>query len=338
MGELNLSIWITTICNFQCIYCYELNYKELVMSKTNAKQTVTFVIEYMGKMNIEYCNIHFHGGEPLLFSNIIWYFVKEFKRYTKYQFEYSITTNGTIYSDKIKKFIVREIHNISFSIDGPKYIFDLCRKSKNNKDYYDIIIANAKSLLKCRDDVRIRITVVPENVDYLFENIQYFMELGFKYITHAIDYCNKGWTDYSFDQYYKQILRLRSYIKEYKVHSLVIDGTKDIELRSRGKCQGGIYSLNIYPDGTIYPCTIIAGNNLYEIGDINTGINDNWLTQLDSINELCIEECQGCSLIESCFSNRCRLFNKVLTGSYQKPSGNVCAVQNIMFRLHNASI
>jgi uncharacterized protein len=338
MGELNITLWITTICNFKCIYCYELNHEELAMSENDAKDTVIFIINYMDKMNINMCNIHFHGGEPFLYSNIVWYFIKKFKNYSEYKFTFSVTTNGTITSEEIEENLVNEISNISFSIDGPKYIFDLFRKSKNSKDYYDIIMANAKAMLKRKNDVRIRLTIVPETAGYLFENIKYFIDLGFKYISHSIDYTNKEWTEDLFNQYFHQIRKLRSYIKEFSLNNLVIDGSKNTDLLKRGKCQGGVYSLTIYPNGKIYPCTIVSGDDSYLIGNIKTGIKKDWIIELESINELCIDECQGCTLIESCFSNRCRFYNKVLTGYYQKPSGNICAVQNIMHKLHSIYI
>jgi uncharacterized protein len=96
---------------------------------------------------------------------------------------------------------------------------------------------------------------------------------------------------------------------------------------------GGITDLTIYPNGDLYPCCAMAGKKEFCIGNVYGGVHEHWENKLKNINDLEINECSGCTVLENCMANRCRLFNKVLTGYYNKPSDVICWRENIQHRL-----
>lgn len=161
------AIWVTTKCNMRCSYCYEGNDKDShFMDKKTADETIKFVIEKINKSDMTI--IDFHGGEPLLNFPAIKYIVdKLHNEYRDYKFSFGITTNGTICTPEILEFLSHNFgYSLTVSLDGTKKAHEANRKLSNGRGTYYEALRTAMALLtdKQRCDVRIRMTVVPNNI------------------------------------------------------------------------------------------------------------------------------------------------------------------------------
>jgi sulfatase maturation enzyme AslB (radical SAM superfamily) len=113
-----ISFFTTNECNLACSYCYEKN-------KNNQNADFVIAKEIIDNSFIKYSNkkvvFDFFGGEPFL--NFI--FIKKVvdyieKKYIDKQFAFSVSTNGTILTEKVKKFLIahRRKIEVGLSLDG----------------------------------------------------------------------------------------------------------------------------------------------------------------------------------------------------------------------------
>ena len=328
MVELSVSIWCTMQCNFCCTYCYEKDYdsNQISMSLDTAGDVVRYLEKYMEDNGYTKCKIHFHGGEPLLNFQIIEYIVNLTQNSTK-SFDYEITTNASILDENIIDFLYNNNFSVAVSLDGTQETFSLGRKSKSGHDEYNNVVNNVHRLQKRGCSVSARMTVVPQTAFRFFENVSSLISNGMKKIDVSFDYENSIWERKDYEILVSETLKVQKYIKE-KCEEIVFSGPGEGIPRELSKCNGGISTFSISCEGYIYPCIFVFGKEEFKIGNIVEGISPNWKEKIEKINQMKMIECEGCSMLPLCFSNKCRMFNYKVNHDYTKPSDNVCAMNN----------
>lgn len=334
MGLMVLNLWVTTKCNFNCTYCYE---KNVITSKKNmtyavAYDTVKYIVNFLKKNRVRQCNINFHGGEPLLNDKVIWLIIDELRRKSKCEFKFSMTTNGSLLNSKLINKISMGMNRISVSIDGDWNTFQKNRGMTINEEKYNHILQNAIMTQAIGVDTIIRMTLIPEQVSLFFENIQFFLKKGLLKIEYALDVQNSVWSMHMVDILLQQIEQVREYILKNNIEA-EIDGIEPEVLHNCGDCQGGINNLNIDVDGNIYPCVFSIGNKQFLIGDVYSGIDSAWFSELEKINQIEMILCNGCNFLPCCMGKKCKIFNYILTGSYGLTNENVCLFQHFKYKL-----
>ncbi len=332
MDNLLFTIWVTTACNLKCKYCYEGNEKpKLYLNKVNANKCIKFILKTLNRQKVVKARIIFHGGEPSLNMEIIKYLIFELSKYeNKYIFEYGITTNGYNLAKEDKEYILNHIDDITVSIDGNKESHDVERLDYAGKGCFDKVIKNA-IYLNTKKIIRIRMTVTPNNVRKLSKNVIFLIESGFKVIIPGMDYAGK-WNKELINILKAEITLVKSYI--VGLNDVSVAMTSKEQFSKKEVCEGGHGSFHLSADGFIYPCAYTVGKLQYIIGTFNKGIDKHRLSELDIINNKDVDDCLGCTYYHYCLTKRCKFFNKELTGSYYKPSGVVCAVENILLELN----
>ena len=331
---LNLTIWTTSECNLRCKYCYEKENKYPKKNSIDKTILINYIKDRIIQTNFdEYIVIQFHGGEPLLNFEMIRDFVEiiesiKDKRIIKYGF----TTNGTIWNEEIKSFLIKYKDSfngyISISIDGNKESHNLNRKFISGKETFDYVIETSKELLSIFPRLRVRSTISHNTITNLYNNILFLILNGFKQIAISFDIFSSDWNEKSIniiEKEYDKILHLLNTNLLYDVELSIID--EIIKLKCK-KCICNI-SENIYIDGYIYPCTFVVGIKEYIIGDIYNGINKEKINLLEKINLIDNTICKGCKNIEYCSSNRCKFLNKSITGDFYTPPIIECVLENI---------
>ena len=104
-------------------------------------------------------------------------------------------------------------------------------------------------------------------------------------------------------------------------------------IRKKGRCVVGTYHFQIYPDGNIYPCSVVAGIPKYCIGNVNEGLDELKVKQLNFLMNPVVSECSACKYYNYCETCRCYFVNEALTGNMYTPSGVVCAMEHLKIRL-----
>lgn len=336
--QLSFSVWVTTACNLKCRYCYEgVDKSKLYLNSDKAAEVVDYIkakanhTERTQNAVIEKINIGLHGGEPLLNFRIIKEFVNIAADVLKeYELSYQLTTNGTILDDEILSFLKDNIGHLTVSFDGDKATHDLNRLDCSGKGTYDIVRSNSLKLLKeFGNSLRIRMTFNSETVEKLYDNISHMVDSGFKIIIAQPDIFDKKWNNESVKALESEILKL----KELKApEDTYINLKEPVVMIKKGICSIESDGENIYPDGTIYGCTMATGNPDFRIGNIENGIDNSIIQSIMIHSESKMEKCSGCSFSSYCDCVRCRIINKIVNDDYCDPIGIQCALNNILIR------
>lgn len=333
---MSVCVWITGRCNMDCTYCYEVNKNQLDMSTETIKNTIDFVVKNGYLKNNK--NISFHGGEPLLNFDGIKYFVEHIEALTGESYEYAFTTNGTILDDNICEYIKEKNFEVSVSIDGDRNVYDINRKSVNGKSTFDLAIKNAKKLRDNGIYVRIRGTFDTKTLPYLEKSVDYFVKEGFKCIVMAPNEFDENWND------------SHAETLEYNIRNIYEKYNRDTELAisliyygksEKSVCNYGKKSINIDSNGNIYPCTQTVGQNIYCIGNIAEGIDEDLRISLMNRVECRNEEefiCDSCENRNWCSGYRCRMLNELVNGNANEPMFVNCVMENINYSIATDNI
>lgn len=327
-------LWVTTDCNLACRYCYEGDSKpRLKMSIDTVEKSIEFMVDTLKYVKDKTIIIPIHGGEPFLEFNTIKYIVKRCKEaFIDKDIIFPITTNGTVLNTEMLDFIKNNSIDITLSIDGTSDTHNKMRPFKNGKGSHAIVLENGKKLLHNSPEMRVRVTFDSETVCYLYDDIKFLIDQGFKCIAPAPNLFDKRWNESHIKTLERQLIKIKKYIENTDE---VLVSMLDKNLYSvKGPCMGGMSSFNIYPNGDIYPCTLTVGNDEFCIGNIYNEVDKNKRDKLLSYSACENEDCSGCGLSGYCSGSRCKMVNKLLTNDYCLPSPVECTIEHLKYKLN----
>lgn len=353
---------VTDGCNLACKYCYQINKGKRAMSFETAKKFVDLVLSgekgfhnYISYDNSEAIILEFIGGEPLLevelIDKICDYFMTraiEMMHPWAENMMISICSNGTLYKDpKVQRFLNKWKYRLSFSItiDGNKELHDSCRVFPDGSPSYDLAVEGAKDWISKGGYMGSKITIAPENVQYLEEAIIHMMDLGYTEINVNCVY-EKGWTTEHAKELYKQMKSLSNYFIDNKIdfeHDMFCSLYNEDYFKPKKEhendnwCGGNGQMISVDPDGIIFPCIRYMESSLgtdqepYSIGDVDKGICQ---TECDKCRVDCLskitrrsqstDECFYCPIAEGC--SWCTAYNYQIFGTPDKRATYICAM------------
>lgn len=298
-------------CNLKCAYCFgeKYNLDRLLMSHEVAEKSVDFMIE--NSKNQKELSLSFFGGEPLLNFPVVEHavrYAKEIgKRYRK-NFNFHVTTNGTLLDPEIIEFLVENKFSLIISLDGPKEINDSMRKFSGGKGSYDVVCRNIKAILSRCDafpGFTVRSTFTKKNLD--IENLaMHLASLGCRDI--SVEPCVteieelrikeedlkelKYNYDVFADRYLDEIQCGRYFSFFHLRQTMNQTHCRNFRLTQCGAGQG---YLAVGADGRLYPCHEFVGQEQYVLGDVFNGIkNSNIQMTFLSAHVRNKKECMQC--------------------------------------------
>jgi len=312
-NELNLTIMLTSKCNFRCTYCFQSE-KSTSIDDMLANSIIKFINSKLAESNEKRIKIVWFGGEPLLL-----------KKYISY------ITNNINHTEELTS----EIYTNGYLLDSTfiKSIHDSRRMLENGKGTYDKIIKNLRLLVKKNSPAIITVTSVldKQNVDLypkLVEDLFLFKDkihMDFSF-TNSYDGENPDILDRKEIAHYEK--KYYSLLKEKGVG--VINEPRIIPISCIAE---NINSFFISPDKNIYKCMTASENKESKIGELNYEgeavlINDKFNSWVD--NSLIIsDECVDCNLLPLCMGG-CPL---VRLGDHPNENEDVCYYQKDRGRL-----
>lgn len=176
----NVTIQVTQNCNFRCEYCAFTDNNGITRTHNSKKMNWTTMkksIDFIHNISIDsnQITIGFYGGEPFLETELL----KRAISYSNNLFIgksilYAITTNASLLTDDILNYLNNYNVSLTISLDGPKHINDIYRKSNHlEKSSYEYaknaiksIVNNYKNLAKY---LTINMVLIPQHdfKDYL---------------------------------------------------------------------------------------------------------------------------------------------------------------------------
>lgn len=334
---MKIAVFLTRDCNLKCNYCYVGEKEHVNMSIETADKVIKFIdnkaknIEYLRNNTVK---VVLHGGEPLLNYEVLKYIVEKLGSKVDYNVIFDMTTNGTILNSDILA-TLKKIHNISVSIDGGNEVHDLNRVLKNGQGTFNIVKKNIEKMKSEGIKIRARGTYNSNTCKYLYNSIDNIADLDVECIVMHPDISDKNWKNEDFEVIFSQFKKTENdnNIKNRCENISIID-ISDFAYK-KGSCFGGIADFGIDYNGDIYPCIMAVGNEEFLIGNVyNDLLNQNKINYLSTLN-IDNEICQGCSRMEYCNGNRCKIINKLDTGDFFTPNGIRCKLEELEIKKYN---
>lgn len=278
-----ISFFLTTKCNLCCRYCYNAKERNSVQEQTIPMEIAKAGVDWYFANN-DSRHIRFYGpGEP----------TQEFekmKQITEYAKSHSnggdnvtaeIQTNG-VFTEDVRHWILDNINIVWLSFDGMKDIQNYNRPlNPKYKEVFqgrtsgEVLENNARWLIKNKGDrdlmVGARVTITDKNINTQTEMVDYFYNLGIRYVwTNPLFYdvgqmpvCKDDTkrNSYNFDMelYVDNYLRAYYYAKSKGMFwgsflTINFDGESSYHCR----CCTPLNAPHFTPDGYISACDMVV--------------------------------------------------------------------------------
>jgi uncharacterized protein len=282
---------VNTGCNLSCTYCYKEDLDTPSKGRKMAFETAVQSIDLLLKESPDRdsYNVVFFGGEPLsnlsLIRQVVDHAEPRFAALGK-KVNFTLTTNATLLTEDIVDWLDAHRFGLTVSMDGPKALHDLNRKTVGGKGSYEAVAAKARMLLAryrsrpvgARVTLTAGVTAIEEIWDHLKNDIG-FAEVGFSPVTSGpMTAFNLTGDELSavFEgmkalgrRYRDEALAGRN-IGFSNMHQLMQDLW---EGRSKAlPCGAGIGMLAVDHQGGLNLCHRFTGSDMDLYGDVRTGI------------------------------------------------------------------
>ncbi|MBL6956671.1 MAG: nif11-like peptide radical SAM maturase [Chlorobium phaeobacteroides] len=342
----NIALFITQNCNLACTYCYgkEGGYGSSGhMNSATARKAIDWLIKQSG--DIKTLGVAFFGGEPLLNFSLM----KKVVEYARQRgaesnkdFEFSITTNGSLLTDEKIAFLNENKINPIVSFDGSKDVQDAQRPFKGGQGSYDVIEPKIRKLLETFPNATARgtlkgatkpkeVTVALNNIGFrsthmtiaspsLFDAPDKRMEeeCGSRSMTTDLDL---GAEDLLVSIKSRDADRL-SWLKENGDLVSRLTAFVNKEKKYFG-CGAGRAYVGVDNTGGVFLCARFVGTKEYKLGNVFEGQPSREKYMNSPIRT--VEECKNCFARYIC-GGGCYHENVGASGAADKPSVSYCRI------------
>ncbi|RDY29307.1 radical SAM/SPASM domain-containing protein [Lachnotalea glycerini] len=343
-----MKILLTNRCNLNCTYCYEGTKGNGDLDFSTGRLAIDYyldkfkdVLRIVGSVPIVY-----HGGEPLLkfdlLKNLSEYAIRQ-SELLQLKCDFSFTTNGVLLTEEMVAFLKKNNFTVNISLDGQKKFHNQNRVDYQNHGTFDKIFENAHMIQAALNHkFAIRMTVTRDSIEYMTENVRYFVNNGFDNINIALDYFS-DWGDNL--KYIKtEFEKLEKYYLEYrKVHKLVIDifdGKIPLLFTDEEPlfCNAGFEDYVLDVDGMYFPC-FYGMKKGFDIGNVTSGIDGRLRNRKirDALYNKTVqfEECKQCTIQKFCHSHKCGFLNYDTTGYLNVANKVLCQQEKSLYPILN---
>src|SRR3989338_208644 len=300
-----LRFLLTFDCNLECKYCQIKTNLFSEYNKPITREEIDKSFELFKKNTNEYHTISMSGGEPTLNFELVKYIVEKTKKELKPgKYRIVLSSNGTMITDGIADYIVKENLLPIISLDGREEDNKM-RVYRNGLESYKIVLAGLEKLKKhkCKK-IAISMTIGThniKNIKKIMKNIINEIEpvsVGYNFV-HYPYFDNQHYSLPNIDDYSKAVIHIFTELRKHKIYDDQFFRRLQpfVERKVRIKeCSALGGALNLVPGGLIGPCkTLLTSRHFSQPINITEKIADSKIfTEFSNRNTLSLEECQNC--------------------------------------------
>ena len=228
------------------------------------------------------------------------------------------------------------------SIDGDELTHNRHRTLINGTGSFNKVFPKIELLKQYQQWLGARMTVYPDTVSKLLQNIDFLYHNGINQFIIGICY-GPQWDNSSLDIYEKQLKEVGNYYKN-KVHNneqirmTLFEKKKSNCYENLWGCSAGRNGMAIASNGDIYPCSKFTGLEKYScpeflLGNVNIGItNLIGREKLFTITNKNFKQCEQCNESDSC-TGGCPAENYNQNRSIYIPCKDQCEITKIQNRV-----
>jgi sulfatase maturation enzyme AslB (radical SAM superfamily) len=261
------------------------------------KETLDKAMQWI-TINVSSPFVSFFGGEPMLEYQKIKYAIKTYPN-----IRFGLSTNISLLTPSVVKFFLEHDVRLLLSIDGFGEIYELTRGKGN----FSKIAPMLPILGEIYSNAIFRLTVTPKNIKYLAGTIAAGLQLGFTNFHAVPNGIDSEWNAESYKEMEKQlhiiasIPQLKKSFRTFKDYAYRLQDDTD-QLR----CCDGVVTIGITTDGRFTLCAEQTDNNIFIVGDIYNGIDQNKVNYFQNQITPCEISCKANRICrrEACYSRR----------------------------------
>ncbi|MEW6741681.1 MAG: radical SAM protein [Planctomycetota bacterium] len=332
-----LTLTVTGRCNLRCSYCFgekEYMHQKEVMTGDVARRALDVL--FQGDVQTAR-RVEFFGGEPLLAFDTM----REAVEYTEargYRVGFAVTTNGSLLSPGVARFLGDHRFDVSVSLDGPPRHHDGPRKLPSGAGSAGAVLRGLECLRRFAPNVKTQINTVltHRSIQHAVEIIEFLLGEGFRNI--YLCPVRGGGNEFAFTESdhatFRDLQRL--------IVSMRLTDTRyaDVDLGGFGavadrvargtKCHYGcgadigLSSACVLPNGDLYPCYRLAKLDEFKIGNVARELSHAWRVPFFN-NNVDNRECRSCWARYLC-GGGCPAQALLSTGDLRRPDRQGCRV------------
>ena len=276
-------------------------------------------------------------------------FIKKVTEYARRIFPenmlgFTITTNGTIFTDEMLDFFEKNAFFVLVSLDGPRQYHDRSRKFKNNKGSWDCIMKNLEKIRKkypgiFKRRLMLSTTIAPpasyKELDDFFSEFGVSQRIGLVEAASLKD-CKQFKDLYDYDYVLQkledlgvsgQLVTKWYYPGNMFVFNLFKDVIRRLHRRNdrffsldkpakHGLCIPAGFKLFVSAQGALFACEKLEGYPEMKIGHIDRGVDIEAVEGVfSSFRDLGWEECENCWISRFC---PCCFLHPLSDGKFSK--------------------
>ncbi len=336
-----LVLEVAQACNLRCTYCYaqggSYGDEPCLLDPGVAQQSVRYLLENSGDR--DQVTLIFFGGEPLMNMEAVRAATEEAEQLGRAmgkRVNFSLTTNGTLLDAETVKFLHDHRVSVAVSLDGPPHVQDRNRPDAQGRPTYDRIVENLKLLLASTPvPVAARVTLPPDQWDSVEEVFDHLMGLGFHEVGIApASPITRDLLPTKEEQrtLLEGMRKLADRFVDESRRGRLLPFSNVLDLLGRlhvGQtkslsCGAGYGYLAIDSKGRFFPCHRLAGEESFEVGSLDGGVDNSKVRScLDWLDEGRREGCSVCWARTLC-SGGCHYENHLRENLLSLPRGTGC--------------
>lgn len=336
----HITLHVAHACNIKCAYCFahggDYGGQPGFMRPEVARQAVRWALD--SAVPFHKCQIDFFGGEPLLNFELIREivpFARNCSLDVGVEVSFGITTNGSLLTEDISRFLIDEEFQVKVSVDGSAAVQNRLRKFHDGSGTHELVSENVKKLSQqSPGQATVHATMTSFNMDG--ETIGRDLEkLGAAHVELAPVVASPK-APYAFREEHLPELKRGLRKKSQQELKAILSGTVDrgffdeyiARLMRRAKachgCHGGKTFFAVAVDGSIYFCSSLADSPEFKMGDVFNGLD---VQIQDRVNETFQvdnrTDCSSCWARNLC-GGGCLFDARTATGDSVRPNPVSC--------------
>lgn len=296
---MRVSLFLTHHCNLRCNYCY--GGRKFSRSMSEATGLKALDLAFSGRKDSP-VKLSFFGGEPMLEFPLLCSLVRIARRRAVRQgreISFSITTNGTILSERHLSFLAHYDFEVAISLDGIRAHHDRHRPYADGSGSFLDVWEGLSRASQAIRRLSVIMVVNPDTLDDLPLAVEYLHDLNIRRIALQPN-LSADWSDETLcraaDIYYSLSQMALQYFSSDPPLHLHPFADRLAGPGSFEHCGFGRDQVAVSPAGALYPCSVLVGEDNrtdLQIGDIDEGIRLARIRQVVAEADLRMKRCRA---------------------------------------------